>query len=177
MNEKIEIPLSKKKIFLLFTGATIFVIIGVLFILKPETFTSILFRDPEKIRLAGIASVIFFGICSVFIGKKLYDKGVGLTIDVNGITDNTNATSIGLIEWKDIIGIEIKQVMSTKMLMLMTDQPDKYIDKAKNGISKNAMKANYKMYGSPLSIISSSLKIKFEDLERLIKNEFAKRNY
>ena len=175
MNEIIEIPLSKKKIFFLLIGATVFVIIGILFILKPESYTTILFRNPEKIRIAGIASVLFFGLCEVFIGKKLFDNKVGLTIDQNGITDNSNATSIGLVEWKDIKGIEILQIMSTKTLILMTDKPDKYIDRAKNGISRRAMKANHKMHGSPLSIISNSLKIKFEDLESLIRNEFAKR--
>jgi len=175
MTEKIEIPLSKKKIVLLFIGAVVFVIIGILFLLTPETFKSSIFKNPEIIRLAGIASFMFFGLCTVFIAKKLFDNKVGLTIDQDGITDNSNATSIGLIEWKDIKGIETLQIVSTKILMIMTDQPDKYIDRAKNGISKSAMKANFKMYGSPLSIISNSLKIKFVDLERLIVSEFEKR--
>ncbi len=177
MNEKIEIPLSKKKILLLFIGATIFVILGILFIIIPETFISTIFINSEIIIIVGIVSVLFFGLCAVFAGKKLFENKAGLTIDDNGITDNTNATSIGLIEWEDITGIEILQIMSTKILMLMTDRPEKYINKAKNGISKRAMKANHKMYGSPLSIISNTLKIKFKDLEILIKNEFEKRKY
>ena len=175
MIEKIEIPLSKKKIALLFIGAIVFVIFGILFVLTPETFKSSIFRNPETIRIAGIASLLFFGLCTVFIAKKLFDNKVGLTIDQDGITDNSSATSVGLIEWKDIKGIETLQIVSTRILMLRTDQPDKYIDRAKNGISKRAMKANLKMYGSPLSIISNSLKIKFVDLERLILSEFEKR--
>ncbi len=176
MTDKIEIQLSKTKILLLLIGATIFVVLGILFIMNPEQFKNPLFRNPEAIRIAGIASVAFFGLCLIFIARKLFDKKVGLTIDQNGITDNSNSTSLGLIEWADITGIGTVQVDSTKILMLETDKPDKYIERAKNGFSKRAMKANYKMYGSPLSIISNSLKIKYDDLQKLIREEFEKRN-
>jgi hypothetical protein len=175
MIEKIEIPLSKTKITLLLFGAAVFVILGILFMLKPETFISPIFRDPVKIQIVGIASLLFFGLCSVFIVKKLFDKNVGLTIDKEGITDNSNATSVGLIDWEDIKGIETKHIASKRILMLITDKPDKYINRAKNGISKRAMKANLTLYGSPLSIISNSLKINFDDLEKLIHSEFEKR--
>ncbi len=175
MTDKIEIPLSKTKILLLLIGATVFVVLGTLFIMNPEQFKSPIFQNPEAIRIAGIAAVAFFGLCLVFIAKKLFDNKVGLTIDQNGITDNSNATSVGLIEWDDITDIGTVQVASTKILMLETDKPEKYIERAKNGISKRAMKANHKMYGSPLSIISNSLKIKYDDLERMIREEFEKR--
>jgi hypothetical protein len=98
-----------------------------------------------------------------------------LTIDENGITDNTNATSIGLIEWDDITGIDRVEIASSKILIIKTDKPNKYIDRARNGISKRAMKANNKMYGSPISIISSSLKMKFNELENLIESELKRR--
>lgn len=79
--------------------------------------------------------------------------------------------SMGLIEWKDINRIEKKQVMSTKFLILHTNNPEKYIRRAKNFISRRAVEMNVKTYGSPLSITSNSLKINFEDLETLITRE------
>lgn len=175
MEDKIEIELSKTKILFLLIGATVFVVFGTLFIINPEQFKSALFRNTETIRIAGIASVTFFGLCLVFIIKKLFDKKVGLIIDENGITDNSNATSIGLIEWADITNVGTVHVASTKILILETDKPIKYIERAKNGILKRAMKANYKMYGSPISIISTTLKIRYDDLEKLIKEEFKNR--
>lgn len=175
MEDKIEIQLSKIKILLLLLVAAIFVILGGFFILNPEQFATHRFRSPEIIRIVGIVAVAFFGLCLVLITKKLFDNKIGLTLDQKGITDNTNAASVGLIEWTDITGIRTVQVASTKILMLDTDQPHKYIDRAKNGISKRALKANHKMYGSPLSIISNSLKINYRDLEQLIKTEFEKR--
>ncbi|MEB8327731.1 hypothetical protein OO009_00060 [Flavobacteriaceae bacterium KMM 6897] len=175
MKDKIEIQLSKTKILLLLIGAIAFVVFGILFILNPEKFQSPIFRNPETIRIAGIASVTIFGLCLIFIARKLFDNKVGLTIDQNGITDYSNATSVGLIEWADITNIRTVHVASTKILMLETDKPEKYIERAKNGISKRALNANHKTYGSPLSIISHSLKIKYDDLEKLIREEFEKR--
>lgn len=104
----------------------------------------------------------------------MFDKEPGLIIDQYGITDNTNGTSTGLIEWEDIIGVEIKQVVSTKFIIIHTNQKEKYIDRAKNTIARKAMEMNNKIYGSPLTIISSSLKINFIDLENLIRSEFKK---
>jgi len=175
LSNTIEIPLSKKKILLLLLGAIVFVGLGIWYIVIPDQVVSVQYRNPEFIRIAGIASFVFFGICAVFIAKKLFDKKIGLIIDESGITDNTNGTSIGLIEWSDITGIEVIQIMSTKILMIQTNKPYKYIDKGKNKISKRAMKANLKLYGSPISITSSSLKIKFSELETLVKNEYTKR--
>jgi hypothetical protein len=58
----------------------------------------------------------------------------------------------------------------------MTDKPEKYIERAKNIISKKAMKTNHKMYGSPLSITSISLKISFDNLEKCYSNSLLKEN-
>ncbi|MEW7290635.1 STM3941 family protein [Aquimarina sp. 2304DJ70-9] len=175
MSEKIEIPLSKTKIVLLLLGALIFVVVGVFLILEPSTFITSRIRSESIIRIVGIASASFFGLCLIFIARKLFDNKEGLIIDNNGITDNSNATSVGLIEWQDITGVETLQIASTKILLLLTDKPDKYIERAKGSMSKRAMKTNHKMYGTPLSIVATSLKIKFNDLEELIVNELHKR--
>ncbi|SFU66735.1 hypothetical protein SAMN05216480_11259 [Pustulibacterium marinum] len=168
MEDRIEIPLSKTKLLLLLLGGIGFVVLGTWFTIHPEQFKTPLFQSSEVIRMSGIASIVFFGVCVVFIFKKLFDKKVGLIMDENGITDHSSGTSVGLIEWDDIIGLETVQVASTKIMMLLTNQPEKYIARAKNGIAKQAMKANYKMYGSPLSIASNSLQITYDDLEKLI---------
>lgn len=175
---KTEISLNKTKILGLLFGAIVFMALGVLFINEPETFVSPIMRNPEIIRISGISSVVFFGLCFVVIARKLFDNKPGLIIDQYGITNNTNATDIGLIEWADIIEVEKKHVMSNKFLILYVKQPEKYIDRAKNLIVKQAIKMNNKTYGSPITIVSSSLKIDFDDLEMLINAELEKRkNY
>ncbi len=172
MGHKIAIELSKKKLVVFLIAGVVFVIIGYLGAVKPECFVSPVFRSQEIIRVSGIAGVCFFGIGIIFITKKLFDNKPGLIIDKFGITDNTNATSIGLIEWDDITMVERKQIMSTKFLLLHVKNPEKYIERGKNGISKRAIQMNFRTYGTPISITSNSLKINFEELEVLITREF-----
>lgn len=174
MSDKIEIPLSKKKTIITLISSCLIVLLAYLGVVNPEDFVSPIFRNPVIIRISGIVAVCFFGIGIFFIARKLFDKKAGLIIDEHGITDNTTIMGLGLIEWEDITRIEKQQVMSTKFLILHTSNPEKYIQKAKNFISKRALKINSKTYGSPISITSNSLTITFEDLENLITKEFSK---
>ena len=133
------------------------------------------------------ADVILFNTCSVrekAQERVFHDLGrvrllkqakPGLIIDQYGITDNSNATSVGLIEWVDIEAIETIQVTSTRFLILHTTQPEKYLHRAKNGLLRATMQANYKRYGSPISITANTLSIKFSALENLVLEAFEKR--
>ena len=165
--EKVEIQLSKTKIILLSIGSFVFVLLGILFIIYPEKFISYIMRSEEFIRIAGIASVLFFGSTGIYGIFKMFDNKIGLTIDENGIIDNTNATSIGLIKWSEITEIKTEQVMSTKFLLIFVNDQRKILEKA-SGIKRKLMEANAKMYGTPISITANTLKFDFDKLESLI---------
>lgn len=165
--DTIEIPLSKKKILLLTIGSFAFVFFGILFIINPEKFLSHLIRSEEFVRIAGIASVAFFGATGIYGIFKMQDKKVGLTISNEGIIDNTNATSIGLIKWKNIERIKKEQVMSTKFLLIFTNNQDEILNNV-SGMKRKLMSANAKMYGTPISITANTLKYDFDELEKLI---------
>lgn len=175
MDNTIKISLSKRKIFLLLIGSLCFVLIGLFAVIKPEKLISFLFRSTDIIRIIGVFGICFFGITLILIFIKLLDNKPGLIINQYGITDNTNSTNFGLIEWNDIVSIEKKQVMSTKFLLLHTNNPEKYIIRVNNFILKRTVKMNFKTYGTPISIASNSLKINFEELECLLKKEFKKK--
>ncbi len=177
MKEKIEIPLSKNKLFLGIGGSILFVFLGVWLFSNADSFQENSFRllrNPMIVKGVGIVGILFFGAIGIFGIKKLFDKKIGLIIDSNGITDNSNASSVGLIEWSDITNITTEQVMSTKFLLIDVTNPEKYIGKAKNGMQAKLMRSNMKMYGTPLSITSNSLKCDFNKLEELVKVKFEK---
>ncbi|MFC4267313.1 STM3941 family protein [Polaribacter marinivivus] len=174
MEDKIEIEISSTKVLLLILGSLLFVILGILMILSPETYINPIFKNENIVRIVGYIGVLFFGLCLFFISKKGFKNNSGLIIDSQGITDNSNLSNIGLIEWNDIVGIETMEIASNKIILIQTEKPEKYIDRAKNRIAKKIMKANFNNYGSPISITSSALKIKFDDLEKVIKKEFDK---
>jgi len=175
MVNTIEIELSKTKLLFLLLGSTVFVALGILFVLNLAGIQSDLFGNLEFIRIVGVVSLVFFGLCLVYIAIKLFDSKVGLSINENGIIDNSNAASVGLIDWEDITDIRTIQIASNKILLVETSKPEKYIERARNGLISRAMKANCKMYGTPISIISNSLKITHDDLEKLLLEEFGKR--
>lgn len=168
---KIEIPLSKTKTFILLVGALTFAIIATLFIINPDNFISPIIRNTLIIRIVGVAGVIFFGVAGIYGTSKLFDNRIGLTVDENGIIDNTNASSVGLIKWSDITAIKTQQVASTKFLLIYTSNPDYYLKKVR-GFKRKLMQGNNKKYGTPLSITSNTLKYNFDDLERLLNNRF-----
>jgi len=165
--DTIEIPLSKTKIFLTLLLASAGLIIGTLSTITPETFITNMFPNPQTIRLGGIASVLFCGAAVIYGIRKLFDKRIGLKVDENGITDNTNAVSVGLINWTDITEIKTEQVRSIKFLLIYTSNPDKYLERV-GTLQRKIMKANMSMYGTPLSISSNTLQYNFADLEKII---------
>jgi hypothetical protein len=179
LNKRTEIPLNKNKITLLLIGSLAFVVFGIWFTFEPEIFIPKYGRfrtqNPDIILFVGILSILFFGTTTIYGIRKLFDKKTGLIIDSDGITDNSNASSIGLIEWNDISEIRTMQVMSTKFLLIDIVNPENYIQKAKNGIQARLMRANMNLYETPLSISTNTLKYDFEELEKLIQKEF-KRN-
>ncbi|AHM59278.1 hypothetical protein D770_05055 [Flammeovirgaceae bacterium 311] len=174
MNNRILIPYSKVKIGLALLGCLAFIALSTCILLDDEGFTSIMFKSEvlNKV-IAGIA-ILFFGAILVTIPIKLSSNSVGVIIDDNGITDNSNFSSIGLIEWKDIKGVRTRQVEKTKFLLVYTNSPKKYIDKAESGFKRRLLTANNKMNGTPLSITSTILSMKFSQLEKIVAEAYKK---
>lgn len=170
--EYIEIPLSKKKIILLSVASLGFVVLGILFTIYPEKFISPIMRSEDFIRIAGIASTLFFGAIGIYGTFKIFDKKIGLTVNEEGIIDNTNATSIGLIKWSEITEVRTEKMMSTKFLLIFTDDKRKFVDKAK-GIKRRLLEANLRMYGTSISLTANTLKCDFDELEKIVNKGLA----
>ncbi len=167
-DEQIEISLSKQKMILTLLGSIVFVGLGIWFLINPPKISNPIFGNPTLIFIVGLASILFFGLVAVTIFRKFSDKKPGLIISRHGITDNSSGVSAGLIPWSDIQEIKISQVMSQKFLMLIVNNPQDYLDKVTNPLKRNAMKMNYKTYGSPISISSNALRTNFNELQNLL---------
>lgn len=166
--QSIEIRLSRLKLFLAIIGSFLFVLIGCSFINDPQGWN----RNPAVVYVVGIACVCFFGMCLLYGLYKLTDTNVGLRLDSEGLYDNSNAVSLGLIRWQDITGIETVQVGSTKMLVISISNDEKYINNASNFFVKRLAKMNKKSYGSPVVISSVWLKTDFDSLKSLVKSSW-----
>lgn len=164
---KIEIPLRRNKLLLGIGGSILFITLG-FYLFMTVAYQQTRYR-PELVKCLGIAAIVFFSGTGIYGSRKMFDNNIGLIIDNNGITDNTNASSSGLIRWADITEIRTEQVMSTKFLLIYTNDPNGILERAK-GLKRKLMAGNMKMYGTPLSITSNTLKYDFNDLEILLKD-------
>ena len=171
MNENtLVFPLGKGKLMLGLAGSIMFVLLGVglIFVVAPDQTTF----HPMLVKGIGAAGMLFFGATGVFSFRKMFDPKPGLILDADGITDHTNASSIGLIEWRDITAVRVSQVMSTRFLLIDVQDPEKYVNKAENAVQSRLMRANLGMYGTPLSITSNSLKADFNTVEAAVREFF-----
>lgn len=167
-DHQIEIPLSKTKMMLTFLGSLAFVLLGIWFLLYPPKSNHWLFGNEIVIFVAGLAAILFFGLVAITLFRKFLDNKPGLIINSEGVTDNSSGVSAGLIPWTDIQEIKTVQVMNQQFLMLIVKNPNDYLNKVSNPLKRNAMKVNYKTYGSPISISSNALQTNLDDLHNML---------
>jgi hypothetical protein len=170
-SETIEIPISKTKLILMLIGSLAFVTIGILFITDPEKWTSVRNNSKELIFLGGIAVLGFFGLVAFYILKKLFDKRPGLVIFSEGIFDNSSATPVGLIEWKDIIETGVIKVHRQRIFLIKVIDPKKYINRQASGRERNVLRANHRFFGTPIALTSNGLKISFTEFEKVLNKK------
>ncbi|MDR0682640.1 MAG: hypothetical protein LBG15_12470 [Dysgonamonadaceae bacterium] len=170
--KNIEIPLRKTKIFLMLLGSIVFVVAGIFFMINPAKYVSVLWRSPVFIFVGGFVSVLFFGFTGFSIIKKLLQTRTGLTINNEGIIDNSSGVSAGMIFWEDIENIDVFKVLNQKFIRIVVKNPNEYINRQTSSITRKMMAANHKKYGSPVQIPANTLKINFDELYELLQNNF-----
>lgn len=165
--DQIIIPQSKTKVILLTLGAILFVFLGYWLWSTADNQTR---YDPPIVKLMAINSFIFFGLCGLFGFRKLFDRKPGLIIDQHGITNNSTATGEETIVWDDITELSIQEIKRTKFILVFVKNPKDYINKA-NIFKKFWMNINYHVYGTPISITSTTLQCNITDLEKTLKEQ------
>jgi hypothetical protein len=167
--DKIEIPISRKKSILMLLGSLLFVAAGIWFVISPSSFSGK--YDPVFILALGVLIVLFFGL-GVFVSVRLLlQKKGGLTIDDTGIICDFGKNPVGFVPWEDIVDIEDYYVSGQSIIMIIVNNPQKYIDKNKNAFLRRMAEMNYKLYGTPVQLSANILKCDFAELYNLLKVE------
>lgn len=165
MEKEISIPLSKGKILLIVVGSLAFVIGGIFIFMLANDQNR---YHPLLMQTVGVLGVVFFSWTGFMSLKKFFDTQPGLVINQKGITDNSSGVSVGFIPWKDITEIKSTQIALTKFLIIQLNNPEDYLDRCIRPIQKRLLKANYKKYGTPVSISVNTLKVKFKPLVQIL---------
>jgi flagellar biogenesis protein FliO len=172
--ERIEIPLNKSRLALMVIGAIAFVMVSLWLIVYRPTIGNPVFDNLIVKYPLAIISVLFFGLLMIYLVKKLTDKRPGITIENNGVFDNTSGVSVGLVPWTDITHISMIKVMNQQFVVISVSNPDHYINKQTNFLKKKGVQYNYSRYGSPVCITMSSLKCKPDQLLFMLLEKFRK---
>ena len=157
---------------LVMIGCLFFIVGGIMTLLDENAMTSLMYRSELFNRIVAVSCILFFGAIFITIPLKFFKNKMGIVINEQGIIDNSNFSSIGLIEWKDVKAIRTVQFQRTKALLVDTNKPKKYIDKANSSFKKRMLNSNKRVYGTPLYITSLILDIGFSDLERIMKEAY-----
>lgn len=165
---RIEIPLSKKKIIAVLIGTIVFVALGTWFVMKPGIFSRGPLRSEPVVYIVGIAAIVFFGLVGVYALRKLPDNRPGVIMDETGITDNSSAVAAGHILWTDINSISVITIQKQAFILFHVKNPQDYIDRQSGFFKKKLMQMNFNMYGSPLTLNANGLKITFGELHKLV---------
>lgn len=124
--------------------------------------------------IIGIIGTTFFGVCFFYIIKRSLDHKPLLIIGEHGITDMSNASSVGFVAWKEIESVSVRRVLTQKFIGITVYD----IDKLMNGISamkQNAIKVNMKFKYPPISITLNTADMEFNEVLSIIQNRFKNR--
>ena len=171
--DQIEIPLSKRKLYLMLSGCLLFVGMGIWLVVNPPKSNHVIFGNPVFLLVTGIVAILFFGGIGVFLLRKLPDSKPGLIIHSEGITDNSSGIAAGLVLWKDIVEIVTINVENQNFILFVVRNPEEYISRQSGIFKRKAMEVNYRSYGSPISISANTLHTNFDELYQLLQSKFA----
>jgi hypothetical protein len=162
---RIEIASSRGKLFLLVIGAVLFVA-GALWLFSIAEGQNRF--APIYVKGVSVFAMAFFGLCGIYAFVKLFDSSPGLVLDSEGLIDNSSAIAAGRVAWREIRDIQVMAVSGQRFLAFVVDDPGKYLSQG-NVLRRCLVKWNYRLYGTPVFISANALKLRFEDLEKIVR--------
>jgi hypothetical protein len=167
----IVVPLSKRKVALIFLGSLAFVALSIWMWSNANDFQPR--YPPLFVKAAALFAGAFFALCAIYSCVKFFDQRPGLIVDGDGIIDNSSGVAAGRIGWDEIVGLQVYQISRQRFLTILVSDPKKYADRGPF-FTRMANAVNTRMTGSPINISSSTLGLNFDDLVEMLTATFEK---
>jgi hypothetical protein len=158
---------SKKKTTFLLITCLSFVTIAISFIIDPPTGRIPFIDSPAALKVLLSVCALFFGVISIFLIKKMFDRRPAIIIDGNGIDDNSSMCSAGYVEWNQIDTVWIIEVNRQKMIAIRLIDVESHM-RLRSTFAKKTVKLNYKMYEMHFAISANSLDTDIEPLYKIM---------
>jgi hypothetical protein len=164
------VPLSKTKLLATSAACLLFVVIGwwLFNMTDAEIQSQGKFNAPWLVHGVGLAAMVLFGAMAPWIVGKLFDRTPGLQILDEGILENSNMFSMGLIAWEDIAGLEVYEIQRRKFIYVLLRDPEKYLSRCGN-VKRSVLRYSMRLGPSPVTITSSSLAMSFPAVLELLE--------
>jgi|SRR2546426_8353877 len=177
--ETIAIPLSRITLTAILGGCTVFLCLGLWLLSNAHTLAIL---EALLAFSFGGADAVISALLLYYFGRMLLDSSPGLLISPEGIVDNTTPMAAGPVPWEEITKITVSQVDSPVdresfgsllFLVIHIRHPRRYLERG-NALERMVHRWNYGWYGTPVRLSSIALKIKFDELKRIVQENFDK---
>lgn len=152
---------SVGRLLLVALGALMFVVMGVYLCFGDRSGPAV---------LGGVLSILFFGVCLLYVLWRLIVRRPAVVLDNTGLYDNASGVSAGHLAWN-----EISQIMVTfqdryrrPTLSIQVTDPEALLARLPQ-VKRHVMQGNIKLNGAPVNIPQLLLPIKIHDLHREIQ--------
>ena len=121
------------------------------------------FDSPTLVYAIGVLGLLLFGGLAVFNIRKLVNRRPGVVLSEAGLLDQSTGVSVGFIPWSDITGVDTYKSFNQRTLVVRVSDPQKYLTGG-NALARYLRRSTMKLCGSPVTITSAVLKIRYDDL-------------
>ncbi len=172
--DHIDVPLNKYGL----SGYS-FVIFGVFLlglwlVASPSTFASgsdgvtvtrvYIDGTPQSIFVIGLICIIICGPVTTIMFYRLFVLKAGLTINMDGIINNTSLGACGFINWNNITKINKEEGDYPIRIIVHVHNPAEFIQNQSNIFKRRSAADNDRTYGSPAVINTNFLKCDYDEL-------------
>lgn len=173
MNDLVSISLNKAKLLVGFAACSAAAWFGwwLFHLDDAHILTLPVVNGPRFARPFGLFTLALLGAFAMWILKKLFDESPGLQFVEDGFIDNTNMLSIGYIAWKDVTGIEVRQIQNQKLIYVLLRDPEAYISKC-NALKRALLRFSMNLGPSPVTIVSTSLELGFHEVLNITRKNY-----
>ncbi len=169
MKDTIIYKLNRRNITILLLILVLIFGSGILFIIFPSTFVSVIIRSELLVRIIGYAlCIVSMPFLIGYLSLSL--DGYALKISEQGIENNSSLTNVGIICWKDISQIRIKKLKKNNLILIEVRNEEKYCKTIKNPFKRINLSTYNKTYGTSFVIETKNVICSPEDLETILQN-------
>ena len=122
------------------------------------------FNSNMYLKVVGAVGVFFGAIGVAVVGAQVFSKKPGMVIDADGFEYHGDIFGMGKISWREVTGVNVLTVNSSKVIIVLVANPHQYIERQPKTILKKVMQSNLDQFGSPISISAATLKIGHDEL-------------